>query len=172
MRKRLQAGGTAGVSQTQSMRVAEEEVRSFLARHVESYRQGNLIGMAADYVHPLAIYASAAFRLERTLPDTVNMLFQIRARALTCGATDLRTELISLTSPSFGRRVARVDWHFVSRSGRSMAVSAVNLYLTRRSDLSLAAEMVEYLCMAFPEVHQIPVAVAAAPAPHHRRAQS
>jgi hypothetical protein len=125
-------------------------IQKLLQSMASNFQNGDIDKVAACFAEPLAIFADGEVVLEATASYVPELIFRMRAEAVSRGMARVKIQIRELDDDVNGRRPVVVDWVFLSASGTEVGRSSVRYYCAPQADGMLRIEMVEYLEIAFP----------------------
>ena len=127
----------------------EPSVSAFFQRLADAFLNGDHEWLSGVYIYPLVVYIEGEIALERTPAQSLSALFERRQKALSAGTAGIRTEVLEVGEASSGRFPVRVDWTFLSASGREVAKNELRYFCRFSDDGSVQIEIVEFIRRSF-----------------------
>lgn len=123
----------------------ERGASDFFQRLANAFLSGDHEWLSGIYEYPLVVYIEGEIALERTPAETMASLFARREKALRAGTVQIRSDVLTVGESDKGRFPVRVNWTFLSGTGRVLARNEMQYFCRLTEDQNYRIEIVEFI---------------------------
>lgn len=122
-----------------------QSIAKFMQELADAFFQGDHEWLTGIYAYPLAVFLNGDIMIEETPQDALNNLFLRRASAIAAGTVRITAKVLDSGDPSQGRFPVRVDWHFIGKGGKLIAINELRYFCHLAESGEPRVEIVEFI---------------------------